>query len=213
METGSRDGSRPVPASVRFRRSYGRTVAGGIVLSVVLHLFLLLVLSPAATGGVDVDSTEPRLVILPPEQRLPQSSPERPSSVRLPPPPAEILRPAPPRPVHGIDPDEPVLVPHDIPPRLVNVDEVRAILEAGFAPTSDGPAAEPLVVLWLYVDRAGDVRKLQLRRSSGRSLLDRLAQDAARAMKFRPALYKGRTVAVWIMQPIRFRTELADGAP
>ena len=175
----------------------------GLAASVGAHALLFLVAGPGDPLPEPVRRTEPRVVVLPPheEARVRPPAPE----VSLPSPPGPIPRPAEPVASPRTVPDgasEPVWIPHDVPPRLLNPEEIRSLLADRELEGASG--TERVAVLWLYVDRSGTVRKLQLRRSSGSARLDRLVQRAGRAMEFSPALNRGRTVGVWISQPVRF---------
>lgn len=194
-------------ASERFRRASGRRLAVGLAASLALHAAFLLLPSGLDLGPGPVPATAPRLLILPPAE---PPAAARPPAVRLPPPPVEIRRPG--EPVVGAAPaaDAPEWIPHDVAPRLLNTDEVRGRLASAIEALEG--TSELLVVLWLYVERSGDVTRLRLRRSSGREGVDAAAMDVARAMRFSPALFRGRTVAVWIVQPIRFSLRVADGS-
>lgn len=194
-----------------FRAAYPRTLALGLVASAGLHLAGVLAIGLADVrilAGPEVPSTLPAVELLPP------APPDAPPGVRIPPPSLPVPTPPEPRPA-AIEapeaPPEPVFIPHDVAPRLVNVAEVRAVLEERYPASLPEEAGESQVVLWLFVDESGEVTRLRVRLSSGWSALDRLAQEIAPAMRFRPALHLGRSVGVWVSQPIRFRSAAADG--
>lgn len=198
----------PRSASERFRRASGRRLAVGVAASLALHAALLWLPSGLDRSSGPVPATPPRLLILPPAE---PPAAARPPAVQLPPPPLEIRRPGEPVVETAPAAGAPEWIPHDVAPRLLNTDEVRARL-ASATEALEG-TSELLVVLWLYVERSGDVTRLRLHRSSGREGVDAAAIDVARAMRFSPALFRGRTVAVWIVQPIRFSVRVADGSP
>jgi protein TonB len=104
----------------------------------------------------------------------------------------------------------PPFIPHDTPPKLMNAGELVRLLEAGYPTELKEEGAEGVVLLWLFVDEAGRPVKLQLRRSSGFRSLDRIAQDVADQMRFRPAYNQNRPVGVWAAQQIRFEFQFAD---
>lgn len=195
-------------ASESFRAASARRLALGMALSVAVHAGILWL--PSGMGWIvgPVPGVPPRLVILPPAEPPPGA---RPPAVRLPPPPSEIARPGEPVAQVAAAGAEPEWIPHDVPPRLLNLEEVRDRLAEETAALEG--ARELLVVLWLYVESSGDVTKLRLRRPSGEDGVDRAAMDVAATMRFRPALFQGRTVAVWIVQPIRFSLQVAEGWP
>lgn len=200
----------------REREPYGRALAVGLLVSVALHLAAFLLWSGAEGDSLHGAMSAPELVILPPHEE--EESAEAPATmptVELPPPAEPVLRPAEPVMAEATaEPtDEPVWIPHEVPPRLLNPAEVQDML-AGAALRGLGEAGlEQVAVLWLYVDRTGEVRKLQLRRSTGSPRLDAIVQGVAGSMQFSPALNQGKTVAVWISQPVRFSflAAAADG--
>lgn len=185
------------------RRAFGV----GMIASVALHGALFLgwgreraVIEPPGRPA------ESKLVVLSPPER---EEAERPAvEVALPPPAEPIARPAEPVLAEGpgeIDPPaEPTWIPHEVPPRLLNAAEVRSSLAAFQLDGTARAGTDHVAILWLFVDRAGEVRRLQLRRSSGSTGLDTLVQRAVRVMEFSPALNQGRPVGVWISQPVRF---------
>jgi len=123
-----------------------------------------------------------------------------------------ILRPGLPIEIQAepaVEPGEPAHIPHDVAPVLVNAGEVTEAL-ASSAPEVLESGLGSVVVFWLFVDRSGDVTRLRLRSSSGSDRLDEMAQRGARAMKFRPALHGGESVAVWVAQQIRFTRPSGD---
>lgn len=129
-----------------------------------------------------------------------------PPTVELARPRVPVPRPADPMPVVAPPPTltPPPYIPHDVPPRLVNVEEVRRALADGVPAELAEEAAEGRVTLWLFVDETGRVRKLRVQGSSGVRALDDLAVRVARTMAYRPALNGGLRVGVWVSQPIRF---------
>lgn len=193
----------------RFRKDEPRRLAVGLALSLCLHLAAAALLT-TREGAAPREGSAGRLtlVVLPPLEEPPPAP--GPPAVRLPPP-REVRRPATPVAAPERVPEEPAWVPHDVPPRLVNGAEVRRLLEEAPAGAGGG-ASVRLVVLWLYVERDGQVSRLRIARSSGSRALDDAAREAATAMRFRPALYRGRPVGVWISQPIRFSVEFARGS-
>ncbi|TPW06793.1 MAG: periplasmic protein TonB, partial [bacterium] len=64
---------------------------------------------------------------------------------------------------------------------------------------------EGVVELLVLVSREGSVKTIRLARSI--EALDGAAMSAAATARFRPALWKGKPVAVWVMIPIQFRLD------
>jgi TonB family protein len=95
-------------------------------------------------------------------------------------------------------------IPHDVPPRLMNLDQVLSALRDGYPEDLPEEAGESVVILWLFVDGAGRITHVRLRQSSGYQPLDQLAQDVAPMMAYRPALHLDEPIGVWVQQQIRF---------
>lgn len=206
-------GEEPKRAAAK-RLSYGRTLSVGLAVSGVLHVAGGLALERAGIGlpAPREKLAGPLAVLV-----LPPAPPDAPPAVEIPLPARPV--PLPPTPVLApsvleppADPEEPVYVPHDVPPRLVNAEEVRSALSEGYPPELPAAASRSAVILWLFVDESGRVTRLRLRTSSGYDALDRLAQEIAPRMAFRPALHLGQRVGVWVAQQIRFQPRTDRGA-
>lgn len=186
-------------ADDRFRDAAGRRLAIGLLASVAFHALALGLVSVTRAGDLTAGGPAPAVVILPPLDQPPPA-------VRVSAPRPPITRPAEPVAAPGfaeVEPEPPEWIPHDVPPRLLNTAEVVERLERrSLLPEEE--EGERVVVLWMFVDRSGRAVKLRLQHSSGVPVLDAAAQDVATAMRFRPALFQGRPVDVWIVQPIRF---------
>lgn len=198
-----------VPAPRRREREpYGRALAVGLLVSVALHLAVFLLWSGAEGDSLRRAMSAPELVILPPhEEEESAAAPATMPTVELPAPAEPVLRPAEPVMAEAAtaEPtDEPVWIPHEVPPRLLNPAEVQDMLAGAVLRGLGEAGLDQVAVLWLYVDRTGEVRKLQLRRSTGSPRLDAIVQGVAGRMEFSPALNQGKTVGVWISQPVRF---------
>lgn len=196
-------GSTPTSRGDDLRRLYPRAFAIGLVLSAVLHAVGITMFSASLSGPVADRPAE--MVLLPP---APESATPAPPTVDVPPSPDPIPRPATPVAAPVESPEIPELIPHDVPPRLENAEEVRRRLLAAYPDTLRNEGVQGMVVLWLFVDEAGEVRQLQLRSSSGHRSLDTSARQVAHGMAFRPALHRGDPIGVWVSQPIRFQVRL-----
>lgn len=195
-------------------RGNGRALTLGVIASAALHAALAWWVSSNRVAF-------PRPAPPPPPPTLVVFSepvPDPPPEVRIPAPATPIPRPAEP----GSEPDRGVLevlppsveppevIPHDVPPRLVNGPLVSAALQAGYPDGLPDAAANSLLTLWLFVDTGGRVTKLRVQRSSGFEELDALAVRIAPRMAYSPALHRGRRVAVWVAQRIRFQPPGGD---
>ena len=100
---------------------------------------------------------------------------------------------------------EPEYSESDVPPMLVNGDEIRDLLQDLYPAALKEEGVGGRVVLWMNVDETGTVTETKIQESSGQDALDSAAQEIAAAMQFTPAENKGDPVSVWIAQPIDFR--------
>jgi TonB family protein len=66
---------------------------------------------------------------------------------------------------------------------------------------------EGVVSIQAYVGIEGNVIKAQVGISSGFELLDEAAVEAAYKNKFKPAVWNGQPVAVWVTYQVRFKLE------
>lgn len=192
--------------------AYRRALAAGVAVSIALHLVVLLVVLPRFSARISASVETPtELVRLPPAEDAYEIVPP---VVELPELPPLILRPAMPTVAPVEEPEwVPPFIPHDTPPKLMNAGELVRLLEVEYLTElkEEGvEGVEGVVLLWLFVDETGRPVKLQLRRSSGFRSLDRIAQDVADQMRFRPAYNQNRPVGVWAAQQIRFEFQFAD---
>ena len=196
----------------REHAGYKTALRLGVAVSLLVHVLALIFVLPQITGRVSRNiHPELRLVVLPPAE---EAFSPAPPSVEVPAPLQPMPRPAIPLPADIEDPDwVPPFIPHDTPPKLMNAGELVRLLEAEYLTElkEEGiEGVEGVVLLWLFVDETGRPVKLQLRRSSGFQSLDRIAQDVADQMRFRPAYNQNRPVGVWAAQQIRFEFQFAD---
>ena len=181
----------------------GRHVfAAGLAASIGLHAVAAWLLTVTHARLPDSGpSPEMRVVIH--ESPLPETPP----AVEIPPSGTPIARP--PIPADEPDargsrsPEPPVYVPYDVAPRLMNAADVVDRLVAGYPAGLSASPGRP-VLLWLHIDEGGRVGEIRIQRSSGSTELDELARRIAPGMAFRPALYRGKRVAVWVAQVVRF---------
>jgi len=214
------DHSNSTSANDAFKSHYGDWVGFGVIAAVAIH-FAFFALFPnlqAAdlTGGVDaIEAIE-----LPPE-------------VHVPPPPEMIARPATPKvsattmdeevtiapttfesnpvenlappPAAGSNPDDrPTFIPYDVPPKLKNPGDIQKYLKQHYPATLREARIEGKVILWIYIDRAGQVMRAQVQQTSGFDAMDRVALECAGSMKFTPAKNRDKTTPVWVQQAIAF---------
>lgn len=191
----------PIPTG----RGDRRALLLGMAVSGLVHLLVAWTLGTVHIGlPRPAPVADPGLLVF----RRPVLDP--PPEVRLPTPALPVPRPPPPVPARAASglaaqAGPPEYVAHDVPPRLVNAAAVLEALAARYPDDVPNEAAGAVVLLWLFVDPAGQVTKLRLQRSSGFASFDRLAEEVAPTMAYRPALHGGRRVGVWVAQRIRFR--------
>lgn len=214
------DHSTSTSANEAFKSHYGDWVGFGLIVAVAIH-FAFFTLFPnlkAADLSGDVDAIE--AIELPPE-------------VHVPPPPEMIARPAtpkvsattvdedvtiapttfesnpvenlPPPPTSGANPDDrPTFIPYDVPPKLKNPANIQKYLKQHYPPTLREARIEGKVILWIYIDRAGEVQKAQVQQTSGYGAMDKVALECAGSMEFTPAKNRDKTTPVWVQQAIAF---------
>lgn len=103
--------------------------------------------------------------------------------------------------------ERPVFTPFTKKPELRSAVETREALEAMYPPLLREAGIGGTAVFWLFIDRAGDVQKVQLFRSSGYDELDAAGARVAEGMRFTPALNRDRAVDVWVQVPVAFIAE------
>ncbi len=98
----------------------------------------------------------------------------------------------------------PSFTPYTTPPELKNRGDALEAIRREYPKRLRDAGIGGVTVVWLFVDRCGQVRNVWLRSSSGLPALDSAATRVIRLMRFTPAL-RGRTpVSVWISVPVVF---------
>jgi TonB family protein len=211
------------PANERFKAGWDRGLWLSISAATVVH-FLVLAAWPDMSVAVEVperrgpvELLDPTLKVEAPEPPAPLARPAAPTAgeialapdVRLdaplpdlpdfdavaPPPPAGAPRATP-----GAR-----FVPHTVAPELENERDVRRILEREYPALLRRSGIGGVVVVWAFVGLDGAVEEVEIRESSGYDGMDAAALRVAGRMRFRPAMNRDRTVAVWVSIPITFR--------
>ena len=101
--------------------------------------------------------------------------------------------------------------PVEVPPVLVNEDEVRREALRAYPP---GPLVDGLggrVEIWVRVDTAGRGWSGDVKTSSGHDELDCAAMQVGDIMMYEPARNQGRAAEAWVTEWIEFRPEAATG--
>ena len=211
----------PESANDRFKRQQSTLVSLGLILAVTVHFAFFALFPRLYAADLTGIGGEIEALNLPPE-------------VRIPPPPQQIARPATPRvaavevnedvtiapttfeanPAENLPPpprvgtpspdDRPTFIPYDMPPRLLNPDEIRTALARLYPDRLREAGIEGSVVLWIFIDSKGEVRKSQVQTGSGYDAMDRVAQEIVERMRFAPAKNRDKTTPVWVAQKITF---------
>jgi TonB family protein len=103
--------------------------------------------------------------------------------------------------------ERPVFTPFTKKPELRSTVEAREALQAMYPPLLREAGIGGTAIYWLFIDRAGEVQKVQLFRSSGYDELDAAGARVAEGMRFTPAMNRDRAVDVWVQVPIAFSAE------
>lgn len=93
------------------------------------------------------------------------------------------------------------------PPDFVNVDQMPRIISQMipvYPEKAKKAGVEGRVIVKLWIDTKGDVRKAILMKSSD-EIFDKPSLDAAMKYKFSPAMYRDNPVSVWVIIPFTYR--------
>lgn len=231
---GRRAGAHPPTANDRFKNRSTRRYLAAFVLATLLHLAVLAILptvdledspflpSHTMRSLTLMDPIGPPPVIEP--IRRPPSpiapKPTLPDEVAVPIPVPVIDAPdfdlafdlTPPPPIAAEAEVGPVdefsdyehIVPSMVSPELINRREVQRALERGYPRALQASRIEGTVMVWFWIDEKGEIRKYEIRQSSGHARLDQAAEEVIGIMKFRPAMDRGEAIKVIVALPITF---------
>lgn len=208
-------------ANEAFKSHYADWVGFGVIVAVAIHFAFFTLFPNLKAADLTGDGGAIEAIELPPE-------------VHVPPPPEMIARPATPKvstttvdedvtiapttfesnPVENLAPppagagsdpeDRPTFIPYDVPPKLKNPGDIRKYLKRHYPPTLKEARIEGKVILWIYIDRAGQVQRAQVQQTSGFDAMDRVALECAGSMEFTPAKNRDKATPVWVQQAIAF---------
>lgn len=99
---------------------------------------------------------------------------------------------------------EPTWTPWDEKPDYSNRKELAEAVAREYPPLLKDAGIGGTAIVWFFIDESGEVRKTQIRESSGHQALDDAALRVAAEAEFTPARYKGEAVPVWISMPVTF---------
>jgi protein TonB len=108
-------------------------------------------------------------------------------------------------PATGDPTQRPSFIPYDVPPKLENPSEIQRLLERVYPSQLREAGIEGTVILWIFVEKQGDVHKTEVKESSGYEVMDEAALSTAEKMRFTPAMNRDKATPVWLAQPITFR--------
>lgn len=211
----------PLTANERLKRSFGSCFWVSMIVAVVVHFSVISFWPDLRAADVSFSLDDVEVIDLPHE-------------LEMPPPPEEIQRPAnpvvseaqiddditiplttmednppddlPPPPVttdEGLG-EQPVFVPVEVMPELLNPDEVQRALENEYPSTLRDAGIGGEVILHILIDENGAAQRVVIAGSSGYDTMDRAAARIAEVMRFSPAVNRNERVPVWIEQGIRF---------
>jgi len=211
-------------ANDEFKNNYSSWFAGGLIFAVLAHFALFELFPQFRAADIGTKSKAMETVELPPQ-------------VEIPPPPEQIARPATPKvssadisedvtisettfesnPVEKLPPppsgegssasDRPSFIPYDVAPEMKNASEVQSYLQRVYPPSLKQSGIGGTVVLWIFVDKEGQVQKARVQKSSGYDALDQAAKKVADRMVFSPAMNRDKKTAVWVQQRVQFQVK------
>ncbi len=117
---------------------------------------------------------------------------------------ARVIPPPSPTPVTTAN-DAVAFTPYTVAPTLSNPESVTRALRREYPPTLRDAGIGGTVHLLVHIDLDGRVTESRVGETSGLSALDAAALRVADVMRFRPAMNRDQTVAVWITLPVTFR--------
>ncbi len=98
----------------------------------------------------------------------------------------------------------PTFTPFTVRPDIKNREWVARMLRQEYPPLLREQGIGGKAWIWLFMDAAGEVRRIILKESTGNLQLDQAALRVAAFMEFTPAYNKDKPVPVWISVPVTF---------
>lgn len=89
-------------------------------------------------------------------------------------------------------------------PRLVNLAELRAVVEENYPPLLKDAGVGGIAQVWMFIDAQGVVTDVRINQASGHQALDDAALRVAGKFRFEPALNGEEPVGVWVSYPVTF---------
>jgi protein TonB len=216
----------PDTANDRFKRSFGARLWSSTMLATVFHVLVFQLWPDMVVADVSHTASELTAIELPPDVEIPPP-PERISRPAMPvvsatalevdatiaPTTFEKLQPEelpPPRPAvtaEGATPLQPGFTPMTVRPEILNVAEVRRMMEQQYPTILRDARIGGTVRVWFLVDEKGVVEETRIETTSGQQLLDQAALKVASVYRFSPARNRDQIVKVWVAFPVTFRVD------
>jgi protein TonB len=205
------------------RLQYRRILELGLVISLILHIFLMQgykkvkikvtkkTFKLEALQVEEIPQTQqerqapapsrPSVPIASEDETLPEDETIEFTELDLD---AEPPPPPPPPSAEVVDDDVPVFVPFDEPPEPIG--GYTAIQKRLVYPEIARKAGvEGRLMVWAQIDENGTVVRTRIMKSLGPNGCDEAAQVAIRAVKWKPAKQRDRPVKVWVAVPVDFK--------
>ncbi len=205
---------------VNLKLQYKRMMELGLVVSLILHIFLMQgykkVKFKAAKKTTQLEALQVE-EIPQTEQQKQAAAPSRPSvpiaSEDETLPEDETIditdldldsEPPPPPPPPEVDEDLPTFIPHDEPPEPIGgYPAIQKMLV--YPEIARKAGVEGRVMIWAKIAVDGTVSRTRIMVSLGPNGCDEAAASAIRGVKWRPAMQRDRPVEVWVAVPVEFR--------
>ena len=201
--------------------SYKRILELGLIISLILHIFLMQAYKKVKVKAVkrtaklealevqDIPQTiqdrqapapsRPSVPIASEDETLPEDETIEFTDLDL-----DAEPPPPPPPPEAIDDSVPIFVPHDEDPKPIGgYSAIQSKLK--YPEIARKAGVEGRVMIWAQIGVDGNVVRTQIMKSLGPNGCDEAAAAAIRAVKWKPAMQRDKPVRVWVAVPVDFR--------
>jgi protein TonB len=201
--------------------SYRRVLELGLIVSLILHIFLLQgykkvkvktlqkTVKLEALQVEDIPQTtqeraapapsRPSVPIASEDETLPEDETIEFTDLDL-----EAEPPPPPPPPEAIDDSVPIFVPHDEPPEPIGgYSAIQSKLK--YPEIARKAGVEGRVMIWAQIGVDGTVVRTRVMTTLGPNGCDEAASEAIRSVKWKPAMQRDKPVRVWVAVPVDFR--------
>lgn len=203
------------------KASYRRVMELGLIVSLILHIFLLQgykkIKAKESKGTVQLEALQIEDIPQTIQEKV-KAAPPRPSvpvaSEREDLPEDETIEftdidfeaepPPPPPPPEAIDDSVPIFIPHDEPPEPIGgYSAIQKRLK--YPEIARKAGVEGRVMIWAQIGVDGNVVRTRVMRTLGPNGCDEAAAEAISACKWKPAMQRDKPVRVWVAVPVDFR--------